>query len=72
MPQSQSSFFKIRWPILSNGDVLGVRRLFSISIETETKLDNLERHSNVQRPWKPAKHKIIIPSNHLFHFIPNS
>ena len=31
--------------------------------ETETRLDNLERQNNVQHPGRPAKHKIIIPSN---------
>ena len=31
--------------------------------ETETRLDNLERHSNVRHPGKPVKHKTIIPSN---------
>ena len=31
--------------------------------KTETRLDNLERHNNVRHPRRPAKHKIITPSN---------
>ena len=31
--------------------------------DTETRLDNLERHNNVRHPGRPAKHGIIIPSN---------
>ena len=31
--------------------------------DTETRLDNLERHNNVRHPRRPAKHRIIIPSN---------
>ena len=31
--------------------------------KTETRLDNLERHNNVRHPGRPAKHRIIIPSN---------
>ena len=29
--------------------------------DTETRLDNLERHNNVRHPGRPAKHRIIIP-----------
>ena len=31
--------------------------------KTETRLDNLERHSNVRHPGRPVKHKIIVSSN---------